>query len=101
MGKYLIALISLPYSAIRAFTTSSEAAALSVILITKLSEDPFTVADTTPVLDRPFLSITTVVLPPDTVPVVVLPGLLLELEFVELPLPVEVLVLLPEPDFAV
>ena len=97
----MIALRSLPYSAIRAFTTSSEADALSVILITKLSEDPFTVADTTPVLDRPFLSMTTVVLPPETFPVVVLFGLLLELEFVELPLPVEVLVLLPLFDFAV
>ena len=44
---------------------------------------------------------TTVVLPPETFPVVVLFGLLLELEFVELPLPVEVLVLLPLFDFAV
>ena len=48
----------------------------------KLSEDPFTTADTTPVFDRPFLSMTTVVplltlLPVGVVPFPLLPLLLL------------------------
>ena len=41
--------------------TASEAAALSVILMVKLSVDPLTVALVTPVLERPDLSMTTVV----------------------------------------
>ena len=61
IGKYFILLKSLPYSAIRALKTDSVASVLSDILMVKLSEEPFTVTDTTPVLESPFLSITTVV----------------------------------------
>ena len=85
MGKYLM-LSRLPYSACSARRTASAALLLSVILMVKLSEEPFTVAETTPVLDRPFLSMTTVV--PPTVPVVPLGRLVLVLEV--LPEPVVV-----------
>ena len=106
MGKYLM-LSMLPYSndppadqefggwtvspANTAITDTTMSAALSVILMVKLSEDPFTVAETTPVLESPFLSITTVV-PPFVVPSAPEPGRLLplpppELEPPPVPLP--------------
>ena len=87
MGKYLILLRSLPYSATSARSTASVASLLSVILMVKLSEEPFTVAETTPVLDNPFLSITTVVLPLVIVPMD--PPGRLELLLEELPVPVD------------
>ena len=62
----------------------------SVILIVKLSEEPFTVAETTPVLERPFLSMTTDV--PPTVPVLPLG----RFEFVLELLPEPVVLLLPD-----
>ena len=85
MGKYLI-LSRLPYSACNAFRAASAAALLSVTFMVKLSEEPFTVAETTPVLDRPFLSMTTVVPPVELEP----PGLVL------VPVPVPEVVL-PDP----
>ena len=87
----------LPYSVSSALSTASAAALLSVILMVKLSEDPFTVAETTPVLESPFLSITTVV-PPFVVPSVPEPGRLLPLPPPELePPPVPLPLPLPLP----